>query len=91
MSATHGVPLTGDRKEELVGRLLEHVAGGECSRKEGPACWNVSWELCPAVDSVIHMQISVLKHICPLLSARQLEKVLEVYSIECEAGDNKKG
>lgn len=71
-------------------RLLDHIVHGHCADKKGPACNNVYGEVMPAEPDAIHTQVCVLRHMHPLLSTRQLRKVLDLLDVTYDEGDTKK-
>ena len=90
MCTAHDVPLKDNGKQELMDDLIGHVARGKCVDNKGPACESLTQEMSPSMENGINMEICVLKHLCSLLSTRQLHRILDLYGVVYGVGDSKK-
>ena len=89
--AAHDIPVSqSDDRADLVDKVFEHVAGGNCAEKHAAGCERVMEEASPAVSDVIHAQLSVLHCLEQALSTNQLRKVLDLHGIAFDDGDSKR-
>ena len=90
MCEAHNVPVQDEGKDDLVVELFDHIVNGRCVDKKGPACGNVYGEMTPTAPDAIHTQVCVLRHIHPLLSTRQLRKVMNLLDVDYGDDESKK-
>ena len=90
MCNAHDVPIRDEEKDDMAAGLLDHIVNGHCADRKGPACDNVYEEVTPADPDAIHTQVCVLRHMHPLLSTRQLHKVLNLLGIHYNNSETKK-
>ena len=77
-------------KGNLIERMIDHISQGECTKELAPGCDHFVKEALPSIHNVLHVQLSVLQSIEPVLSASQLWRVLDIYGVTYSESDSRK-